>query len=107
MIGEVYEVDTSLIPISEDIEQVHLDDDELVAEHEVSLKVGGKCLSCRFYPIAASSVEGKAEILSGDWVAHGSSRQTASIDQRPTRNASKPSFVPASLHEPFTEHLTQ
>jgi gamma-glutamylcyclotransferase (GGCT)/AIG2-like uncharacterized protein YtfP len=72
--GEVYEVDSGLIPILDEIEQVYPGNDELFAGREVSLEVAGKRLPCVFYPVTASAIEGKAEIVSGDWVAHRASR---------------------------------
>jgi gamma-glutamylcyclotransferase (GGCT)/AIG2-like uncharacterized protein YtfP len=74
VIGEVYEIHDALVPIVDEIERIYPGDNKLFPANEVALEIGGESLMCRFYPVEPFSVQGKAEIPGGDWIAYRSAR---------------------------------
>lgn len=74
IIGEVYEVEDALLPVLDEIEQIFPDDDSLFVGAPIEIDVGGKTLSCVFYPVSMSKTMDVPQIPCGDWVDHRRSR---------------------------------
>lgn len=79
VIGDVYEIESALVSILDEIERAYPGIDGLFVGREITLEVGGQPLVCLFYPVTESAVQGKPEIASGDWVAHRRSRSADGV----------------------------
>ncbi|MGU7770406.1 gamma-glutamylcyclotransferase family protein [Burkholderia sp. MR1-5-21] len=74
VIGEVYEIQDSLLAVLDEIEQAYPEDDTLFVGQPIDVEVDGQKVRCLFYPVSAASTAGVTEIHSGDWVSHRRSR---------------------------------
>jgi gamma-glutamylcyclotransferase (GGCT)/AIG2-like uncharacterized protein YtfP len=73
--GDVYEIDSALIDVLDEIEEVYPGVEGLFVAHEVSVALGGATMTCRFYPVTKNAVKGLPEIRSGDWVEYRRARE--------------------------------
>ncbi|WP_244815816.1 gamma-glutamylcyclotransferase [Caballeronia sp. Lep1P3] len=74
VIGDVYRIEDSLVPVLDEIEEVYPGVEGLFRAHrlhvEVQLDGEAPHVDCLVYPVEASAVEGLPRIEGGDWVAH-------------------------------------
>lgn len=68
--GDVYLIDPALLPILDAIEGIRDDGREAFYRDECAVSLDRRQLCCLYYPVDASSVEGRQRIECGDWVAH-------------------------------------
>ncbi|CAB3765677.1 gamma-glutamylcyclotransferase family protein [Paraburkholderia solisilvae] len=73
--GDVYQIDERLVPVLDQIEEVYPGEAGLFMQHEVTVHVDGKAISCIYYPVQRDAVRGLPEIGSGDWVAYRRARK--------------------------------
>jgi gamma-glutamylcyclotransferase (GGCT)/AIG2-like uncharacterized protein YtfP len=72
--GEVYEIDPTLLPVLDEIEEIIPGVECLFMRDEAQIDVGGAPTACLFYPIRPASAAGLPQIEGGDWIEHHRSR---------------------------------
>jgi gamma-glutamylcyclotransferase (GGCT)/AIG2-like uncharacterized protein YtfP len=70
VVGDIYLVDTAILPALDEIEEVYPDQAGLFARDRLRLEARGRWLECFYYPVDPRQVAGMARIDGGDWVAH-------------------------------------
>ncbi|MGI4814779.1 MAG: gamma-glutamylcyclotransferase family protein [Janthinobacterium lividum] len=74
VVGEVYRIDTALLPVLDEIEEIATDGESLFIRQRLTVQVDGIALECFFYPIQERLAGVCGAIASGDWIAHRSKR---------------------------------
>ncbi len=74
--GDVYAIDARLIPVLDDIEEIH---NGLFLKREIALEHEGRRYDCLFYPVGADSVVQLPRIESGDWIGYRLARDAARV----------------------------
>lgn len=74
VIGDIYEIDSELVAVLDEIERAYPGIDGLFVGREITFDVAGEQVMCLYYPVAESAIQGKPQITSGDWVAYRRSR---------------------------------
>jgi gamma-glutamylcyclotransferase (GGCT)/AIG2-like uncharacterized protein YtfP len=77
--GDVYQIDSALVPVLDEIEEVYPGVEGLFRAQQITVAVDGRVLPCLFYPVAAGAVASRTRIESGDWVEYRLARE-ASLD---------------------------
>ncbi|HVK52722.1 MAG TPA: gamma-glutamylcyclotransferase family protein [Pseudoxanthomonas sp.] len=70
VIGEVYEIDAQLIPVLDDIEEIHPGRPSLFLRTALLVRCGDAFIDCIVYPVHAEAVGAALRIAEGDWVRH-------------------------------------
>jgi gamma-glutamylcyclotransferase (GGCT)/AIG2-like uncharacterized protein YtfP len=77
--GDVYEIDDTLVPVLDEIEDVYPGVEGLFRAHrlhvDVEMQNTRAPVDCLIYPVSAAAVHGMPRIISGDWVAHRAARR--------------------------------
>lgn len=74
VIGDIYEIDASLIPVLDEIEEVYPGQATLFVRTEREVACADGAPRCLLYPVAEEAVRGLPEIEGGDWVAYRRAR---------------------------------
>jgi gamma-glutamylcyclotransferase (GGCT)/AIG2-like uncharacterized protein YtfP len=75
--GDVYQVDSALVPVLDEIEEVYPGVEGLFRAQQMTVAVDGRELPCLFYPVAAGAVASRSRIESGDWVEYRLARDAS------------------------------
>ncbi|TKC82659.1 gamma-glutamylcyclotransferase [Trinickia terrae] len=81
--GDVYQIDSALVPVLDEIEEVYPGVEGLFRARQAMVAVDGREYACLFYPVAPGAAAGRLRIESGDWVEYRIARDAlASVEER-------------------------
>ncbi|MGV2287483.1 gamma-glutamylcyclotransferase family protein [Trinickia sp. YCB016] len=75
--GDVYQIDSALVPVLDEIEEVYPGVEGLFRARQLTVAVDGRELPCLFYPVASEAVANRTWIESGDWVEYRLEREAS------------------------------
>ncbi len=74
VVGDVYRITTSLLPILDEIEGIRADGRDAFYRGVCEVHIDDKRYGCLYYPVDAASVRGCPPIVDGDWVVYRQGR---------------------------------
>jgi gamma-glutamylcyclotransferase (GGCT)/AIG2-like uncharacterized protein YtfP len=75
--GDVYQINTALVPVLDEIEEVYPGVEGLFRAKWMGVGIDGREVTCLFYPVAPGAVASRPQIESGDWIEYRLARNAA------------------------------
>lgn len=79
VIGDIYQVDPRLLPVLDDIEEVHPEGDSCFVRAEVQAETALGPVLCQYYPVNPGAAPSGRHIAADDWVSYRAARDTAAL----------------------------